>query len=38
MTLFSLTQNKEKVFNQVLTKYFDGEMCYKTVKLLKGKL
>lgn len=35
MSLFSLIQNDEKVFNQVLIKYYDGKVCEKTEELLK---
>lgn len=37
MTLFSLIQNKTDLFDQVLEKYFDGQICHQTRELL-GKI
>lgn len=34
MTLFALTQPTNKLFAQVLDKYFDGERCKKTINTL----
>jgi uncharacterized protein (DUF1810 family) len=37
MTLFSLTSNAKPIFKKVLEKYFEGEECYKTIKILETK-
>lgn len=37
MTLFSLTNNAKPIFKEVLEKYFRGERCPKTIKILGTK-
>jgi O-acetyl-ADP-ribose deacetylase (regulator of RNase III)/uncharacterized protein (DUF1810 family) len=37
MTLFSLTSNAKPIFKEVLEKYFQGEKCSKTIKILGTK-
>jgi len=34
MTLFTLIQKENDIFQQVLNKYFDGKICWKTEKLI----
>ncbi len=37
MTLFSLVNPKEKVFSEVLSKYYNGEKDIKTVNIINSK-
>jgi uncharacterized protein (DUF1810 family) len=36
MTLFTLIQKENDIFQQVLNKYFDGKICWKTKKMINA--